>query len=68
MGSAVRRNRIRRLLREAVRTSQAIPRSGYDIVIVPRQAVSDRDVNVQAVLDDLDRVIARMGLREGTGD
>ena len=52
MGCAVRRNRIKRLIREAFRLSESVPSEGYDIVARPRSSMR-HDVKCQAVLEDL---------------
>ena len=70
MGGAVRRNRIKRLLREAVRLSGAMPRLGYDLVIVPRRRMTTPGLRCVDVLTDLDRALERLGvcsIREMTG-
>lgn len=61
MGGAVKRNRIKRLLREAVRLSGAMPNQGYDFVIVPRRRMTSPDLRCTEVLADLDRVLEQLG-------
>jgi ribonuclease P protein component len=59
-GSAIRRNRLKRLCREAFRLSRASLPEGYDYVIVPR-------INVQAdlagLLESLERLAAKLTRR-----
>ena len=52
-GSAVTRNRIKRLLRESVRRQLAGRRLKYDVVMVARVAAAD------AEFSDLDGVVAK---------
>ena len=52
-GSAVTRNRIKRLLRESVRRQLAARPLKYDVVMVARVAASD------AEFSDLDAVVAK---------
>ncbi|HJT38319.1 MAG TPA: ribonuclease P protein component [Actinomycetota bacterium] len=50
VGNAVKRNRARRLLREAVRATCV--RSGYDVVLVGKPALAGRSLDeVRAALD-----------------
>lgn len=54
MGKAVIRNRIRRLLREAVRALHPRLRVGYDIVIVPNPVLIEQPLDaIQRTIDEL---------------
>ncbi|MEA4882777.1 MAG: ribonuclease P protein component [Clostridia bacterium] len=64
LGGAVVRNRVRRLLREAVRLAEGIPSSGYDMVIIPRRRTAGPDVKCPEVAFDLERVLCRLALKE----
>ncbi|MDR1360302.1 MAG: ribonuclease P protein component [Deltaproteobacteria bacterium] len=48
-GSAVRRNRVRRLIRECVRLLRPEVRSGFDLVVVPRRGLDPRGLTLEAV-------------------
>ena len=59
LGNAVRRNRIRRRLREVAK--RVLPTSapaGCDVVFIARSAAFDR--NFEALLDDLKRALLRL--------
>jgi len=63
VGNAVRRNRIKRLIREFFRTTRAAMGTGFDVVVVPK-----RGLNADAlVLDDLVRELAPL-LRKAAAD
>lgn len=62
LGGAVRRNRIKRLLREAARLARNMPGEGYDVVIVPRRRMTDPNLHCGEVLDDLETVLGRLSL------
>lgn len=65
-GGAVRRNRARRLAREAFRLDRERWPSGYDFVLVPRTpGFPDRLEEVRALLRDLARRAADRYEREG---
>ncbi len=61
MGGAVKRNRIKRFLREAVRVSATLPDQGYDFVVVPRRRMTAPGLRCQDVLTDLDKMLGRLG-------
>ncbi|MGH2460186.1 MAG: ribonuclease P protein component [Chloroflexota bacterium] len=63
IGKAVRRNRARRLLREAMRRVCARVRRGWDVVIVARSRIVGEALDaVQAALED---ALKRAGLLDG---
>jgi len=43
LGKAHERNRIRRRVREILRTTQSSPKVGFDVVVNPRRSVHERD-------------------------
>lgn len=63
IGKAVRRNRVRRLLREAMRRVCSRVRCGWDLVIVARSRIVGEALDVvQVALED---VLKRAGLLDG---
>lgn len=60
IGSAVKRNRLRRKAREAYRQLRAKPPAGTDLVIVPRSAAAD--AGFAAIQDSLRQLLVRAGL------
>jgi ribonuclease P protein component len=65
-GPAVRRNRLRRLYREAFRlTKQQMP-TGFDIVLIPRQAKDPKLDDLKKALPQLVGQVARKLTREST--
>ncbi len=62
VGKAVVRNRVRRWLREAVRTLEPHLRSGYDVVIIARGPIANPDVTYPEVLETLRSLCKRVGL------
>ena len=62
LGKAVVRNRLRRLLREAVRQQHSRLRPGYDVVIVARPAIVGK--SFQVVADDLLELFCQADLVE----
>ena len=58
VGNAVTRNRVRRRLKELVRTSSAAPAAGTDYVLIGRSAAAGR--RFSAMADDLATAMARI--------
>lgn len=54
LGNAVKRNRVRRLIRETIRLKHPALRAGFDLVIVAHPPVVGQPLGViQRILDDL---------------
>lgn len=63
LGKAVRRNRVRRLVREAIRTLCPRIFGGYDLVIVARSTIVDASLG--EVKQALEGVLSRAGILDG---
>jgi ribonuclease P protein component len=63
LGKAVRRNRARRLVREAIWRLCSRIRPGTDLVLVARSGILD--ATAQQVLGELENLASRAGLFEG---
>jgi ribonuclease P protein component len=61
IGDAVRRNRAKRLLREAVRRLHQQLTPGHDVIFIARNAFR-QDTTFAEVADDVERVMRRAGL------
>ncbi|NLJ86545.1 MAG: ribonuclease P protein component [Firmicutes bacterium] len=65
LGNAVRRNRVKRRLREAVRTKASEIRSGYDLVVSAR--LQCREAAYQDIVSAVMDAVSRAGLRQDSG-
>lgn len=66
VGTAVERNRVKRLLREAFEQARAELGEGYDVVVVARPAASElaQREGLAGVQRALDELLRRVGLRD----
>jgi ribonuclease P protein component len=62
LGNAVRRNRAKRLMREAIRAEQASIASGFDIVVIARNAFPP-DLKLSDISSQLGGLLDKAGLR-----
>ena len=65
LGTAVVRNRVRRRLREALRTMAPSFQPGWDVLIVARPAIVTADHDT--LVGTLRRLLGRGGVLEGSG-
>jgi ribonuclease P protein component len=64
VGKAVRRNKVKRWLREAVRRLHPSLQQGYDLVFVARGALAEETVTYHEVAADVASLLRRAGLWE----
>lgn len=67
VGKAVRRNRVKRWLREIVRQLHPSLRQGFDLVLVARGALADESVTYHEVREAVEILIQRAGLWNESG-
>lgn len=66
VGKAVRRNRVKRWLREAVRRLHPQLRQGYDLVLIARGRLAEPSVSYHQVAGCVHELVRRAGLIETT--
>ncbi|MCX2727639.1 ribonuclease P protein component [Thermomicrobium sp. 4228-Ro] len=66
VGKAVRRNKVKRWLREAVRRFHPELEQGYDIVFVARGALAEPSVTYHEVAAQVESLLRRVGLWRAT--
>ncbi len=62
VGNAVKRNRARRLMREAVRQSDLAQTQGWDIVLVAHSRITSPEIKMQHVRDELAKMARAIGI------
>ncbi|MDW7981453.1 MAG: ribonuclease P protein component [Thermomicrobium sp.] len=62
VGKAVRRNRVKRWLREAIRKLHPSLQQGYDLVFVARGALADSEVTYHEAATAAESLLRRIGL------
>ena len=68
VGTVVRRNRLKRLMREAWRLQDPELKQGYDVVLLGRPNRSGELPDFATVYGELDRLLKRAGLKDGETD
>ena len=67
VGSAVRRNRIKRWMREAIRHLHPELQQGFDVILIARGRMADRDVSYSTVEQSVGILAERSGLSAPEG-
>lgn len=62
IGGAVKRNRVKRWLREAVRELHPLLNPGHDMVFIARGSLANEGVNLEQVRDAMRTITRRAGL------
>ena len=62
VGGAVRRNKVKRWLRECVRSLHPVLAQGYDLVLIARGPLADESVGFTQVAADVEAACRRAGL------
>jgi ribonuclease P protein component len=65
VGSAVRRNRVKRLLREAMRARMHQIKPGYDVVVIARPGAAE--LGLAEIQESLGNLLHRAGLTQDQG-